>query len=279
MTVLLPDEAKSKLLSLQLTKGAASDAMLGAGARLNSLPRDADRQMRDRLESERQKHAHRHNQLNILINKILQWQGSLRGVELQTAPQVRIEARDDETLGQAIGTCRDAISQKKQQLAAVRSAPLPRADKVALIEQYVLRLARQAKPTIGVVGDRIKIDWVGDTVMVEDTAALIAWLDPALLCEALCRELDSQPERSDAMSAAERSATTRFVEAELEQLERAEEQMICAAAESGIDLLRRPDALPAAVLSVVVVSFRETQTQGSSLAASISGGGARSSRE
>jgi len=43
------------------------------------------------------------------------------------------------------------------------------------------------------------------------------------------------------------------LEAALDKFERAEESLIMRAHEDGLDVLRRPDAAPAAVLGVVVV--------------------------
>ena len=69
----------------------------------------------------------------------------LRGVTLEQAPAVRIEVKDGETLGAAISSAREEIATLRQQLQAVRSAPLPSADQKRLAAEYVQRLQRSGK--------------------------------------------------------------------------------------------------------------------------------------
>jgi hypothetical protein len=70
-----------------------------------------------------------------------------------------------------------------------------------------------------------------------DHAALLAWAAPEQVCAAL-----------------ERAAVKRIAEldAQLLELEQREEALIERAHGDGIDILRRPDAAPAAVLGVVI---------------------------
>jgi hypothetical protein len=249
----VPDAVKPKLLSLQLQRGASEDAQRGAASRLSALPRNADEMMVQRLTSERDKHFHRLGQLSQLLNKINQWIGELKGdVTLEAVPNVTIELKPGETLATLLGNARDAIAEKRKQLALIKAAPLPKGDKMAAIEQHVLRLASQAKPQIFVRDQGVKINWRGDMVVAEDVAALLCWMEPALMCEALCREIDAQS-GDGALSAADRVKSIFSISAELLDLERHEESLICFAADDGQEILRRPDADPRAVLGVVVV--------------------------
>lgn len=252
---LLPDAARSKLISLELGRDAARDAASSANGRLNALPPNADPQMRDRLQHERDKHAGRNNQLTRLISAINQQLSQLRLAPGETLEPVEVEEIDLESgdLGTAIGKTRDQITALKGELSRTRAAPLPRADKVELIEQHVLQLARQARPQIGFVGDRVKINWRGDVCSAEDFVALLAWAAPDELAQALARQLETRPERADALPASDRIKRCAELEALLLEAERREEMLIERAHAHGLDILRRVDASPAAVLSVQVV--------------------------
>jgi hypothetical protein len=70
------------------------------------------------------------------------------------------------------------------------------------------------------------------------------------LLDALVHEL---PVRPEAIPKVERIRRVAELEAELDRFERDEETLISRAASDGLDILRRPDASPAAVLGVAVV--------------------------
>jgi hypothetical protein len=78
--------------------------------------------------------------------------------------------------------------------------------------------------------------------------ALAAWIDPAALMAALSRDIDGVAD-ARAMTAKDRAAKVRELEAAMLEAERAEEALIEAA---GGTIPRRRDADPAAILGVVV---------------------------
>ena len=95
----------------------------------------------------------------------------------------------------------------RQKLSATRTAPLPKEDRARLVEEYCARLYHQAKPRVSIQNDQIKVAWRGDTVAIEDTAALLAFIAPDQLAESLTAILESQPMRDgDALTAEARKS-------------------------------------------------------------------------
>jgi hypothetical protein len=255
VTHALPAAAQAKLSDLQLARDAALDAAHSAQARLNSLPRDADQQMRDRLTAERDKHNHRHGQLAQLLNKVNQWVMENR-MPLAPAPAVNVSLEKGETLAAALTAVRSEIQAIHQHLAAVRAAPLPLADQQQLAEAYVARLVATAAPQqINCHGDKLTLRWRDDIITGKDDAlALLCWVAPQQVHAALTRSIREQPVRADAMPAYERITRTIELETQLLALEHREEALVLRAAGDGLEVLRRPDAAPAAVLGVTVVA-------------------------
>src|SRR5262249_34854081 len=153
-----------------------------------------------------------------------------------------------------LAAVRGEISALHGKLARVKAAPLPQADQKELVEQYVIGLMRQAAPNVAVVGDRLRVGFRGDVYAPEDVAALVSWLAPELVCRALERELAAQPERAGALPKLERLRQEAELEAQVYELERKEEALILRGADDGIELMRRPNADPRAVLGVRIAT-------------------------
>jgi hypothetical protein len=247
----LPESARDKLLALQLASDAALDSARSSNARLQTLPSDAADAMRSRLAGERDRHNSKHQQLSRLLNASKQWLASLRpGTVLEPAPAVDVALKNGETLSVAISSVREEIAATKRGLQSVRSAPLPQANQRDLIETYVVGKMRVAAPRVTILNDQLRVGWRGDTTSVEDVIALIALIAPEHLCRCLERQLE--PEREGAMPAAERIKRVAELEARLLELERREEVLIMRAADDGLEVPRRSDANPAAVLNVAI---------------------------
>jgi hypothetical protein len=82
---------------------------------------------------------------------------------------------------------------------------------------------------------------------------------PEALCEALEREIAAQPARADAMPASERMRRVAELEAQLPELDQREEALIERAHSDGLEVLRRPDASPLAVLGIVIAQAQVQQ--------------------
>jgi hypothetical protein len=262
VAVSLPDHAAARLGELQLQRDAALDSANGARQRLNALPRDSDQRLRDALAAECDKQQQRFNLLSRLLSATQQWLTELHpGVVLEIAPPVDAELKPGETLGAAIEALRTGIASTKQHLAAVRSAPLPLADQKRLAAEFIERAARTAKPTVAVVRDQLTVRWRDDVIAGrEDLLATLAWLAPQAVLAAIEKEIDQQqPVRTDAMPRLERVKRTTELQEQLLQLEQREEALIVHAAGDGLEILRRPDASPLAVLGVVIAQAQAQQ--------------------
>jgi hypothetical protein len=258
MPTALPLAARTRLSELQLARVSAEDAARSAGNRLSALPRDADHPMRERLADERDRHNHRHARLSQLVSRLQQWIAEQRdGVALELAPPLSVG--DDEKLSAAIVAVRTEIASLQQQLATVRRAPLPPAEQRRLVDAYVSELFGRGRPTVAVVGDRLRVSHRGDMVAAEDVLSLMTWVAPEQVQEALEGELRRLPQRADAMTADERERRTAEIERQLLDLERREEALVLRAAGDGLEVLRRPDASPLAVLGVRIAATAATE--------------------
>ncbi|MEH2510149.1 hypothetical protein V1291_001503 [Nitrobacteraceae bacterium AZCC 1564] len=82
--------------------------------------------------------------------------------------------------------------------------------------------------------------------------AILAWLDRDTLLKRIETEIDMLPQPLLALSEEDKASRLQEVQAALFKLELQEEAAIGMALESGIELARRPDADPAAILGSVV---------------------------
>jgi hypothetical protein len=98
------------------------------------------------------------------------------------------------------------------------------------------------------------IDHVGwaEPPTLPDTFALSTWIDPEALLTRLYAEIDATA-APDGLSAEERGKRLFGLDEERLQIERAEEVVIMQAEAEGLEIMRRADADPRAVLQVDVV--------------------------
>ena len=191
--ITLPEAAKAKLHELVMARDAALDAGRSVNTRLQALSSDADPHMRAKLAAERDKQNHRHGQLHQLTSRISQWLTELRpGVVLEAAlgrSSVRYRPR---VLGTAIAAARDEKAARGR-LVSVKAAPLPRDDQQKLAVEYVFRLGQTARPTVSVVGDRLRVGWRGDIAHAEDAVALLC--NRGAACPRRCSVGDARKRR------------------------------------------------------------------------------------
>jgi hypothetical protein len=250
----LPESARIKLSDLQLARMTAEDAARAANVRLNSLPRDSSPELVRGLTAERDKHNERQRALALLIGRINQWIVEQKR-PLQLAPAVDgIKLKRDETLHDALTKVREQITALHQHIAAVKSSPLPLADQEQIAEAYVVKLLAAARPAVAIMrDDQLRVTFRDSVVAsTDDVLALLCWCCPEQVFKALVRAIHDQPARADAMPAAERVRRVAELESQLLELELLEEAIILRAHGDGLDILRRPDAAPAAVLGVVL---------------------------
>jgi hypothetical protein len=253
----LPAEARSKLSELTVQRLSAEDAMRSANTRLNSLGRDADRELVSRLTAERDKHSERHRALSLLVNKVNEFVMKLpASAALEPMVVASVELKESETLQEALARVRAEIAAINERLGVVRRAPLPKVDQQKLAGEFVERLAHQSRPTVGVVKDALRVGWRDSVVgSTDEVLALLAWAAPELVRTALLRAIDEQPVPIAPMHAGERQELIVKLEGLLEQHELLEENLVGKMHAAGlVDTMRRTDIVNLGILLGVAIT-------------------------
>jgi hypothetical protein len=246
VSVELPDAAATKLSGLTLARDAALDAANAAAQRWNNLPRDAPAGQRDALARQRDEQQARQRAHAGLLGRVNQFLMELRGVALAPAPPLTVVPLAGEKLHDAVERLRGEIAATKLELAGVRSAPLPQADQREIVAQWVMQRARAGRPSVDVLPNgTARIGWSEGAT----APALLAWIDPQRLIDALVGEL---PEARGAISAQERNSAASRLADQLDALERQEAALLEYAHENGIEILPRVDMSASAFLGVVI---------------------------
>jgi hypothetical protein len=259
VTVELPDKSSNKLTELTMSRDSALDAARSANVRLQQLPPDADQRMKDRLASEQAKHQQRFGVLSQLLSRTNQFLMELRlpvGSVLGMAPSVDGKPKPGLTLIETLEAVREEIAKVQRQVSAVRSAPLKRASQTEAINNYLSRLARQARPKVAYdVRGNARVAWVEDLATMDSVLGLlVVALGAEQVSAAFLRQFEQEPERADAVSPVERDQRLADLAASLLLLERQEEALIERAAADGTEILRRAEASPMAVLGITAVA-------------------------
>ncbi len=265
----LPPAARIKLTQLAGQAADARDAAASAQRRLEDLRRalNPDAQSADaagiehemsRLTAVRSEQNRRQSERATLVASLNQWLQTLPpGAVLEWVKPPAAVPLNGEALPAAIGRVRDRIAAAQQHLRAVQIAPLPKGDLKVQAATTVQQLAARGRPAISLGRGRLAVKWrtreaTSSGASPEDVAATLAWLDPAAMTARLEQEIDLLPEAPLAMPAQEREQRIGELTADLDRLAREEEALVEAAIAAGIDVLRRPDASPAAVLGVAI---------------------------
>jgi hypothetical protein len=259
----LPAEARSKLSELTVQRLGAEDAMRSANTRLNSLPRDADRELVSRLTAERDKHSERHRVLSLLVNKVNEFVMKLHAsAVLEPMVIADVELKNGETFQQVLERTRSEISAINERLAIVRRSPLPKSEQQKLAAEFVERLARQSGPTVGVVKDALRVGWRDSVVgSTDEVLAVLAWAAPELVRAALVRAIDEAPVPIAPMHAGEREELVAKLEGQLFEHELVEECLVQKMHAAGlVDTMRRVDIANLGVVLGVTVA-RKAQAQ------------------
>jgi hypothetical protein len=260
----LPAEVRSKLSALQVQRVGAEDGARSANTRLNSLPRDADPHLVRGLTQERDKHSERHRALSLLINKLNEFVMQLpANAVLEPIVIVDVDPKKGETLPTVLDRVRAEITAINERLATVRRAPLPPSDQKRLAEEYVERLARQARPTVGVVKDTLRVGWRDSIISsTDDLLPVLAWCCPNELRTALLAAIDEQPVPIAPMRASERQELEGKLSALLEQRELLEESLVQKMHAQGlVDTMRRVDIANLGVVLGVTLARKAQASQ------------------
>jgi len=251
LPVTLPEAARAKLSDIEAQRCIAEDLLRGTAQRVASLPREAV-ELRERLAVEREKHAERHRVLSLLVSRCNQFLFELRGnVALEVAPAVEIKLKASETVVAALAAAREQIAGVQRELVQVRKAPLCRSSQEEAIRAHLARLVQRPKIGFDARGGAL-VTWVEDMATMDGVLGLLAFVLPEQVSAAFAHDLE--PESPGAVSPLEREKRISELSVSLLALERTEEALIERAASEGIELARRGDASPVAVLGVVVVN-------------------------
>jgi hypothetical protein len=160
-------------------------------------------------------------------------------------------------VNEAINTLRSEIAERTKQLNALENAPQSRADMTQRVEDYATRAHAQASAEIREELRRRSVQSLPLDGLAEIEAGagsrkvdlgpmLAALLGPKAFAKALASLLGDVPEGLDA---AERAKRITELEVEILTLSRKEEREIRALEAVGLEVIRRADAPPAAVLA------------------------------
>lgn len=269
MSTGLPPEAMAKLLQL---RGLQDEAQIGSSSsqqRLTDLDKTASGRgtspddpvytmEKERLTKQRDKYAARARELANLNGNIEVWLKRMREVSFEVARVPIIKLEDGETLPQAVGRVRLEMATLKSSLFTVEHAPLPKAQLIERARQKIDALAERGRPALNFDSKTGEFDFAfrhepGTGGPSPDHALhALAWFDRDRLLERITAEINMRPEPKMVLSVEERRARTREINERVDMLERLEEALIMRAQSDGLEILRRPNANPAAVLGIAV---------------------------
>jgi hypothetical protein len=252
--VQLPEQAQTKLVQLTGEAADCEDAVRAATDRLNQLQRDADPKVVERLQQRRADQSRKHSELMGLINAVKAWLNHLpAGTTLEPVEPVSVELAEGEKVLAVIQRTRDSISALQSRLSNVSTAPPPKSVLKKQAAELVAERAKRGAPNREIGSRGFKADWPnGDFLTKKDVADMFAYYLPDAVTKRDEQWIDETPTRSDALSAEERERRSAELSSQIETLERSEESLIQQAASDGIEIARREDADPRAVLGVQV---------------------------
>jgi hypothetical protein len=258
----LPPPAREKLVAIEGQRFDALDAAASATRRMNAGGVRND--MEDaRLSAVRERESRRAEELGAFTSRAKLWLNDLApSVTLEMAPPIGAELLDGESLQQGVTRLRDAITAASLELIRVRNAPLPKEHLKAAARTHVAERAARGRPqNIAVERRQFTLRWpecdaFGPSGWVLD---LLAWMAADQMISAFEAAIDANGDAREAMGALEKARATGELETKIDFWERQEEAIITSAAEQGIEILRRGNASPMAVLGLVIATEAKAQ--------------------
>jgi len=269
----LPPAARAKLLALQGQAEDARDAANSAARRMFELRkglaygeedpehlRTIDMEL-TRLDRQRSAQDHKHRELAALTTNINDWLRSLRNATLEVVRPPPVKLEKGVPLLEAIKHVQTDITAEQAMLQSISNTPPPKDELKRQAREYVQGLAQRGRPRITVRGQSNIYGKEGLQFQFQDPLShggggrsslpYIAWLHEPAFVAALEKEIDLLA-LPPGMPAEKKEKELAAINASLLQLERHEERLVTLAEEQGMDVLRRPDADPRAVLSITV---------------------------
>jgi hypothetical protein len=172
--------------------------------------------------------------------------------------------RAGESLEDAIRRVRSEITQVQATIAHIKQAPPSAAEVKSFLVGEVDRLAREGQPTVSFDAGKVQLTWPdqlryappgqGLSAPSGSASKLDCWLHRDEIVRALSAFAD---DIKGGLSATERAQRIAELEADLLQTEFDEESLVEQGLAAGIDVHRRRDASPFALLGIVPISERE----------------------
>jgi hypothetical protein len=265
----LPASARAKLLLIDGLAADSLDAARSGQARLNDIARrrggpvDGDPNVA-RLTALIPVQNERHETLASVAAACVRWcRGLADGVELEPIAHPSPDLAKGESIEAKVIALRAKIAELTLDKLAAAQAPPPKADLRKQVRPFVDRLAKRATPRLILQRGRpFEAQWADDRrdfgLSESFVGGLAAWLDPERFTQRLEAMVDALPEKG-ALSDSEQAKRLKALGAEIEALERDEEALIERAYAQGLDILRRRNAHPSAVLGVKVVTAHAAQ--------------------
>jgi hypothetical protein len=213
----------------------------------------------DRLERERSRRngvrANTEQVVSRLDNFILQLFSGASDAAAPRWPATVPGARAGESIADALVRLRHEINIAQGELLRVKTAPPPSSEIKAALVAEVDRMAAEGRPRVSVDGGKVALHWPDVQPYAVPGAALSApsgsasRMLAALFPEQLKKLLTAGiVDVKGGIPSAERPRLIREVEARIFALEVAEERLVMAALEAGLEVHRRIDASPWAIL-------------------------------
>jgi hypothetical protein len=173
-----------------------------------------------------------------------------------------------ETLEAAINRTRGAIGRLQGELAQVREAPPALSEIKEQITAQINKMASEGVPELTFKGDRVDLIFADQLQYAVPNAALSApsgsgskLLVWAFKDQILARLLKGTEQITGGITAADRARRIGELEQQIRELEHAEEALVSAGLEQGLDVNRRPNCHPFALLGLEAIPAQTATAQ------------------
>lgn len=268
--VRLPDAARQKLLLLDGLSDEALDLAQSAQGRLNDLAArrgyPEDNPTVARLGAVIATQDRRRQELFNLVNAVQTWVRALPPAEIApleivaapAPPSLLADGDQSLTPEAAVMRIRSQLGDLTVERMAAASAPRPKDEIRAQAHAQMAKLAAAARPVLRLERGRAEVVFGdprgGFEVGAAWVAGLIALVYPGAMADEVDRLIDAAvPDDAATMTEFEQQAELARLDTEIDALQRVEEALIEAAFSQNVDILRRPNASPDAVLGVRLV--------------------------
>jgi hypothetical protein len=260
----LPASARTKLANIAGVADDARDAVASASCRISDIQKalaysetpleDAPNLEHEltRLKAVCEQASRRQRANASLAANIGNWLTAQRGKGFEVLDHTT-KPQPGESVTEAIARFRREIERTKAVLRNVEIAPAPKSDLKLMAQRYVEKLAADGAPKVSADFGSLDVKFGHPQAFGfsrHDAAAMLAWLHPDAMLARLVEAIEALPDDPNAMPADEKHQRLEDGRGGLLQLERSEEALILLAAVEGIEVARRPDADPRAVLGI-----------------------------